>query len=331
MFRDRRDAGEQLADALAGKSFEHPVVMALPRGGVPVGHEIARRLGAPLDVLIVRKLGVPWQPELGMGAIGEDGVRVLNEQLVERLGIDSSAVEAETEQEAAEADRRARRYRGERTPISVAGRDVVVVEDGIATGFTVRAAVEVLRHRGAQRVIVAAPVAPPDSVAGLRDIADEVVCLATPEHFMAIGQWYADFHQVSDEEVREFLDTTVVGERQTSEVVVPADGVELPGTLTTPAEPRGVVAFAHGSGSSRHSPRNRFVAEALNDAGFATLLFDLLTASEEAVDAQSGQLRFNVELLARPMLEVGQRFGATHFNRFLDQVRNHPAVARPAR
>jgi putative phosphoribosyl transferase len=301
LFRDRRDAGRQLAASLSDLTLERPVVVALPRGGVPVAFEIAERLGAPLDILIVRKLGVPWQPELGMGAIGEDGVRVLNEALVARLGIRAEAVEEETAREVAEAERRARDYRAGRRAQPVAGCDVIVVDDGIATGFTVRAAVEVLRRRDPRRVIVAAPVAPPSSVAALRAVADDVVCLATPEPFAAIGQWYGDFRQTRDEEVRQLLaaagspPAAVNGADHTaSEVLIRAGDVALPGRLATGRAPRGLVVFAHGSGSSRHSVRNQAVADTLAEAGFATLLFDLLT-DEEAADRAHV---FDVPLLA---------------------------------
>lgn len=204
-FVDRRDAGRQLANALANRAFTDPVVIALPRGGVPVAAEVARRLRAPLDVTVIRKLGCPGQPELGMGAIGENGVRLLNTALIARLGITSSQIDAVVAAEQAELERRMQRYRAGRPATPVAGRTVIVVDDGIATGFTARAAILALRQQGALRIVLAVPVAPPATIAALRDVADEVVCLQTPEWFMAIGQFYADFRQTTDDEVTAVL------------------------------------------------------------------------------------------------------------------------------
>jgi predicted phosphoribosyltransferase len=205
VFRDRVDAGRRLAELLAPYAQEDPVVLALPRGGVPVGREVAAALGAPLDVILVRKLGVPDQPELGMGAIGEDGVRVLNETVLRAAAVPADAVAAVEARERAELERRARRYRGDRPPVPVAGRTVVVVDDGLATGSTARAAIEVARAHGARRVVLAVPVAPPESVAGMRDVADDVVVAETPAQMWAIGAWYEDFSQTSDDEVVRLL------------------------------------------------------------------------------------------------------------------------------
>jgi predicted phosphoribosyltransferase len=204
-FTDRRAAGRALAGRCAHLRSEHPVVLALPRGGVPVGSEVARALGAPLDVLVVRKVGVPYRPELGMGAIGEDGVRVLNPDVVAFAGVSESDIERVEARERVEVERRAHAYRGDRPMVPLRGRTVVIVDDGIATGGTVRAAVEVARAHGAARVVVAVPVAPPDTVAELRRVADEVVVVEMPSPFYAIGEWYADFAQVGDDEVVRLL------------------------------------------------------------------------------------------------------------------------------
>jgi putative phosphoribosyl transferase len=204
-FRDRVDAGRQLAELLSRYRAEHPVVLALPRGGVPVAAEVADALGAPLDVLVVRKLGYPWQPELGMGAIAEGGVTVLNTDLIERIGADDDTIRSVQDRERVELERRVRRYRGDRPPLPVDGRTVILVDDGIATGSTAHAAIDVLKHRGAARVVLAAPVAPPEAVEDLRHVADEVVTVRTPRHFMAIGQFYDDFTQTGDEEVARLL------------------------------------------------------------------------------------------------------------------------------
>ena len=204
-FRDRTEAGRRLAERLRSLPAPPPVVEAMPRGGVPVGYEIARALGAPLDVLLVRKLGYPMQPELGLGAIGEAGVRIVNEQLVKDLGVPRAVLEEIARREGAELERRLRAYRGDRPPVPVAGRCAVVVDDGLATGFTARAGIEVLRRRGAGRVLLAVPVAPLETVEELSSVADAVVCLEQPLGFTGIGQWYGDFRQVSDAEVSRYL------------------------------------------------------------------------------------------------------------------------------
>lgn len=204
-FADRHEAGRRLAEALLGSLSEHPVVLGLPRGGVPVAAEIASALRAPLDVLVVRKLGCPWQPELGVGAIGEAGIRVVNEPLVELLGISEGQLDEVAGREAEELARRIRRFRGDRPPVAVQGRTVILVDDGLATGFTARAGIEVLRRRGARRIILAVPVAPRETLEEMRTLADEVVALDTPVHFFAIGEFYADFAQTSDEEVVDLM------------------------------------------------------------------------------------------------------------------------------
>ncbi|HEU5003087.1 MAG TPA: phosphoribosyltransferase family protein [Actinomycetota bacterium] len=200
-FRDRTDAGRQLAGAVAALHLTDPIVLGLPRGGVVVAAPVARALGAQLGVLVVRKLGAPRQPELGFGALAEGPTRVLNHALVAELGLTPDEVDAITAREQAELDRRVRRYRGDRPAPGVAGCTVVLVDDGIATGATVRAAIDVLRAQGAGRVVVAAPVAPTEVVAGLAGLADAIVVLHRPARFLAIGFWYHDFEQVPDDEV----------------------------------------------------------------------------------------------------------------------------------
>ena len=308
-FADRRAAGRRLGAQLAGLGLDRPVVLGLPRGGVPVAYEVARALAAPLDVLVVRKLGCPWQPELGLGAIGEDGVRLLNTALIRQTQVGASELEAVAEREGRELERRVERYRQGRPAIALAGRTVLVVDDGLATGFTARAGIEVVRRRGAQRVVLAVPVAPADTLAELAEVADEVVCLQTPAWFSAIGAFYTDFSQTSDAEVTELLAASggpvaaVASTRKADDpcraVEIPAaGGITLPGELAGPAASVGVVAFAHGSGSSRRSPRNLAVARTLNDAGLATLLFDLLT-DDEATDRAKV---FDIGLLAERLV-----------------------------
>ena len=206
-FTDRVEAGTALAARLVELPLldPDPVVVALPRGGVPVGAVVADAIGAPLDVIIVRKLGVPRQPELAMGAIGEGGCRVLNREVINALGISSQDLDAVEQRERLELAQRARRLRTGRPPRSLRDRTVVLVDDGLATGSTARAAIEVARAQGAKRVVLAVPVAPKDTVRELRQIADAVVCVASPEPFRAIGQWYRDFRPTTDDEVVRLL------------------------------------------------------------------------------------------------------------------------------
>jgi predicted phosphoribosyltransferase len=205
-FGDRLDAGRALADRLkhlAGRA--DVVVLALPRGGVPVGNEVARALGAPLDVFVVRKLGLPGHPEFAMGAIASGGVRVLNDDVVNSFAVPRAAIEQVTRAEQVELERRERMYRGDRPLASVEGRVALLVDDGLATGSTMRAAVLAVRRLRPARVVVAVPIGASDTCQALREVADEVVCACTPEPFRAVGLWYADFSQTSDEEVQQIL------------------------------------------------------------------------------------------------------------------------------
>ena len=286
-YTDRAEAGRRLAAELERWRTADPVVVALPRGGVPVAAPVARALGAPLDICVIRKLGVPAQPELGMGAIGEGGTRVVNETVVHGARVTTAQFAEVERRERAELERRAARYRRGRSPVPVKGRTVIVVDDGVATGSTALAACRIVRARGADRVVLAVPVAPRDWAERLGRDADALVCPHTPARFWAIGEFYRDFTQTSDEEVEELLHEATVratGEPDGTpdpEVTLDVDGVPLHGTLVLPPQATGVVLFAHGSGSSRHSPRNRYVAGELNRAGLATLLLDLLTPQEE--------------------------------------------------
>jgi putative phosphoribosyl transferase len=204
-FADRRAAGDALAPLVAALGLHEPVVLGLPRGGAVVAARVAAALGAPLDGLVVRKLGAPSQPELGLGAIGEGGVRVLNQALIEQTGAGEGALAAVEAAERALLDERRARYRAGRPAVPLAGRDVVIVDDGIATGGTARAAVAVARARGARRVVLAAPVAAPDTVAALRAVADDVVTVLQPDDLVGVGRWYRDFRQTTDDEVVELL------------------------------------------------------------------------------------------------------------------------------
>ncbi|NIP71847.1 MAG: phosphoribosyltransferase [Gammaproteobacteria bacterium] len=206
-YPNRAEAGRQLAAALKDyRGREDVIVLALPRGGVPVAYEVAEALGAPMDLVVVRKLGTPGQEELAMGAIATGGARVMNTDVVAALRISEEVIERVVERERRELERRERAYRGERPRPELRDRYIVLIDDGLATGATMRAAVTALRQLGPARIVVAVPVAPPDTVERLRSEADEVVCLATPQPFFGVGQWYADFTQVTDDEVRRLLD-----------------------------------------------------------------------------------------------------------------------------
>ncbi|HEU5109654.1 MAG TPA: phosphoribosyltransferase [Micromonosporaceae bacterium] len=204
-FVNRADAGRRLAQRLSHLRGTAAVVLGLPRGGVPVAYEVARALGAPLDVIVVRKLGVPQQPELAMGAIGEDGVRFTNPAVIDMAGLDAHDLAVVEKAETAQMETRVRRLRAGRPRIPVTDRTAVVVDDGIATGSTAHAACQVARAHGADRVVLAVPVAPPAALRDLADVADEVVCLLTPIRLRSVGQWYRDFSPVPDSVVVDLL------------------------------------------------------------------------------------------------------------------------------
>ena len=204
LLRDRVEAGKQLAQALKTAS-ENAIVLAVPRGGVVVGYEVARALGVQLDVIVTKKIGAPDNPELAIGAVAEDGTFILDDDLVERLGVPKGYVKQEVERQRQEIQRRLLRYRGDIPYPNLKNREVIVVDDGVATGSTLKAALRLLRNKGAKKVTVAVPVGPPDTIRELEKLADRVVCLQTPEPFYAIGQFYKDFAQTSDEEVTELL------------------------------------------------------------------------------------------------------------------------------
>ena len=330
-FGDRREAGRKLAAKLHHLEAERPIVIGLPRGGVPVAFEIARALDAPLDVVLVRKLGMPIQPELAVGALGEDDVLLVNRSAVTALGVTERELAAVIADEARELERRRVAYRGGREPEPVDGRCVILVDDGIATGASAAAAGRVLRARGAARIVLAVPVAPPGAESRFEDLFDEFVCVAQPQSFFAVGQAYEDFGETTDQEVRELLAASGRRGPEANGEDGPRDGgrmrppgasetgdfdwgriarddatIEAPGQPTLAGDLRippaadGLVIFAHGSGSSRRSPRNVQVASALNAAGLGTLLFDLLS-EEEAADRR---LVFDIELLTERLVSA---------------------------
>ncbi|WP_047868316.1 phosphoribosyltransferase family protein [Nocardiopsis sp. RV163] len=304
-FADRSEAGRRLAERVRPFAVDEPLVLALPRGGVPVGAELALRLGADFDVLMVRKIGLPGHPEMGVGAVAEDGRVLYDDRALARLHVPRQALSDTVAAERDELDRRRRVYRGERPPPRIAGRDCVVVDDGVATGGTARAALRMVRQAGPARLVLAVPVASPEAVALLREEADALVVLSAPDNFRAVGEWYRDFGQLSDDHVTAILAENAHARSRsgrTRHVRVPVAGVHLDGDLTVPAETRGAVVLAAGEGLA--DERWRSVASVLGQTGYATLLMDLLTERERssgtAPDAATGA----------GADELGERLGA---------------------
>jgi putative phosphoribosyl transferase len=306
------------------------IVLALPRGGVPVAYEVARALGAPLDVFLVRKLGAPGHEELAMGAIASGGVVVMNDEVVKAMNVQADEILDAIASERRELARREEAYRDGRPPVDVRGKIVILIDDGLATGSTMRAAVTALRRQGPARIVVAVPIGAASTCAEFRNVADDCICAFTPEPFRAVGLWYEDFSQTEDDQVADLLARARAAsetDRSTSrapdesgsrssasapqsggspmndprtrnlaeqEVAIPAGRRTVRGTLSRPRKAAAVVVFAHGSGSGRFSPRNQYVARVLQEAGLATLLLDLLEEDE----ANDRSKVFDIELLA---------------------------------
>jgi putative phosphoribosyl transferase len=304
LFHDREHAGRELAKRLAPYREQSPIVLGLTRGGVPVACEVARALDAPLDVWVVRKLGAPIQPELGMGAVAEGGEVFLDTQIVRDVGASEAEVREVVARKTAEVEERCKRFRRGREPPDISGKTVLLIDDGIATGGTARAALRALRRRKPLRLVLAVPVGATDTLESLTSEADEILCLSSQPELYAIGLWYEEFEPVEDHEVVVLLDRATKRGARVAEhpVRIQAAEAELLGDLALPAGAEGIVLFAHGSGSSRKSSRNRFVAGALEEAGLATLLFDLLTEDEEVADEIDAHLRFDIGLLARRLV-----------------------------
>lgn len=300
-FRDRHDAGRQLARLAEAYRGAGTIVLGLARGGVPVAFEVAEHLGAPFDIMVARKIGAPHQREFGIGAVAP-GVRLVDPHSVASVGATSEEVEEIARDEEAEMGRRFHAYRGMTTPPDVRGKTVVLVDDGLATGVTARAAVASLRTQHPKRVILAVPVAAASSLRVVEPEFDGVIVVEAPEDLRAVGLWYDSFDQTRDEEVLDLLQRSR-HPREPATVHIPVGvGVMLEGDLSVPPNAQGLVVFAHGSGSSRHSPRNKHVAKRLNDAQLGTLLLDLLTPEEEEEDARTRALRFDIPLLARRLV-----------------------------
>ena len=298
-FANRNEAGIALARHLRHLDPDS-LVIGLPRGGVPVAAEVARERGWQMEVLVARKLGVPGQKELAMGAVCEGGITVTNDDVVGQIGItrDRIAVAAMREQEVVED--RARLFRNGKQAPDVDGRVVVIVDDGLATGATARAACTWARKNGARAVVIAVPVAPQGWESGFERITDECIAVLTPPDFGAVGQWYDDFSEVTDGEVMRILEATKVVGIRSSFVVRVDPHTPLDADVFVPPSAIGCVVFAHGSGSSRLSPRNKHVAGILNSAGLATVLFDLLT-EDEASDRENV---FDTAMLSERLVSV---------------------------
>ncbi|HET9241221.1 MAG TPA: phosphoribosyltransferase family protein [Oligoflexus sp.] len=319
-FKNRSEAGQLLAAKLqAYKNNPDVLVLALPRGGVPVAFEIAQSLEAALDVFLVRKLGVPGHEELGMGAISSGGDRVLNKEIIDALQLSESTVEKVTQREQQELTRREATYRRNRPPLQIQGKTVILVDDGLATGSTMLAAIRAVQKLKAAKIVIAVPVAPVSTFESMEKLGDAMICLMTPEPFYGVGLWYEDFTQTTDEEVINLLekaeswgkipeshsysrDDHLPGFHQVS---IPAGSVELAGKLLLPeGENKGIVMLVQGTGYPGQSPQHDLIAHKLYEAGFTTLRFDLLTREEEASELKSRHLRFDTPLLTRRLIQA---------------------------
>ena len=309
-FIDRAAAGRQLAEALAALELEQPLIYALPRGGVPVAVEVATSLHAPLDLLLVRKIGAPRNPEVALGAIVEGATQeiVINKSVMHLIGADDDDIASAVDKQRIELERRKKLYLGDRSRPDPKGRTVVVVDDGLATGATMKAALTGLKRSNPKRIVVALPVAPKAALEEISVLCDDIICLHPATKFNSVGSFYLDFHQLTDAETMAWLEQamacpdagTPVATAKPHKRQVSIPPVGLTGDLTVPPNPKGIVLFAHGSGSGRLSPRNTYVAEKLNAEGFATLLFDLLTPEE----GQDRRNVFDIPLLGDRLVEA---------------------------
>lgn len=294
-FENRADAGGYLAQRLLAYKDQNPLILALPRGGVPVAFEVAKMLKASMDLILVKKIGSPKNPELAIGAVSEDAKPLFNEELIRLLNVDRKTLNKIAAQKIQELKEQAKHLRGKNIPLSIKDRTVIIIDDGIATGASLSAAIQFIRQKEPKKIVVASPVGANNTVQELTKMVDEVVCLEVPQNFMAVGVWYEDFEQVTDEDVTRLVnEANYLKNEATESVFINLELLTLSGELTTVNNMKGLVIFAHGSGSNKLSPRNTYVAQELNKAGFSTLLFDLLSDQE----AGNRQNVFNIELQA---------------------------------
>jgi len=302
-FIDRVDAGVRLAKALGSLQGRHPLVLGIPRGGVAIGRVIADELDGDLDVVLVRKIGAPGHEEFAIGAVDESGHMQVSDDAAQ-VGADAEYLRQEGTRQLDRLWQRRRLYSPHRSLRDPRGRLVVVVDDGLATGATMQAALKAVRRRHPARLVAAVPVGSPRSLASIRALADDVVCLRAPADFHSVGQYYRAFPAVEDSEVIALLRGSRDGGNVTGSIErsmeFPVDDVTLDGDLVLPPRARGLVVFVHGSGSSRRSVRNRYVAGVLQQRGFGTLLFDLLSVDEE----QAVSERFDIDKLSRRLSAV---------------------------
>ncbi len=313
MFKDRHEAGQILARKLKEKrSWSNTCILALPKGGVPVAWEIAHELQAPLDLLFVKKIGLPGQEELAIGAVGESGETIWLEDTLNQTNLDKLASAAKVR-----LAKQVSRWRSIQPALPLQDQIAILVDDGLATGATMKAAIRVVKTRGVKKVVVAVPVASASTAKEIRKLADEVYILSEPSPFFSVGQWYDDFEQVSDAQVEKLLRSKAVPPEVQADIRnidLNLEGTTLPGRLAIPERAKGLVIFAHGSGSSHKSPRNVKVAQALHNLGFATLLFDLLTEMESEYRPNV----FNIDLLAERLML------ATNWARAISELKNLP-------
>ena len=299
VFRDREQGGRLLADQLEWYRATHPMILGLARGGVPVALEVARALDTDLDLVAARKIGAPGSPEYALGAIAEGGAVYVRREALADAGLSDDDVARLAEREAVELARRVHLYRGDRSMPDLTGRTVIVVDDGVATGATARAAARSVRLRGAARIVLAAPVIAAASVPELRRDFDDVVAVEMPSPFFAVAGWYERFDQVSDQQVLACLRQGARPEQLA--ISIPFEGPgsgTIEAELTVPAEARGLVMFVHGGGSTGRSPRDRVVAAEMQGAGFATMLLDRVTPDEVAGDEAAARPRPDITLLS---------------------------------
>ncbi len=311
IFADRKEAGRLLGERLLPFKHQSPLILAIPRGGVPIGYEVAKILKAPLDLIMVKKIGAPRNPEFAIGAVSEDSKPYFNDEAIKLYNFNRHEIKETAKEKINEVRKQVSTLRGNKAPEPIKDRLVILVDDGIATGATLLSAIQFLRTKQPRKIIVAAPVGARDSVYKLQAAADDVICLETPDQFSAVGLWYEVFNQVTDEQVSHFI--AVANGMKThgliEEITIQDGFVTVAGSLTTVENAKGLVIFAHGSGSSRHSPRNQFVAREFNKGGFSTLLFDLLTPEE----ANEKRNVFDIELLAQRLMKATD-WAAEHFH-----------------